>query len=271
MGSHRLGALGGAVVLWALLGAAGMDASGSEVKARPAWLPEGCTGCELLYENTFAGPKDQREAQAAKDWAMEGGGIAEWADGHLRLKAKRYTEKRSNVETDHFVYWLKRDFPADIAVEWDFRFPDWKESPNGLAIIFVCAKGVRGEDIFDPGLAKREGVFVRYHSGDINSYHISYFAGKRGKANVRKNSGFKLVASGDDLVAAGGPEKWHRLLLTRFGATIELRVDGKPCLRWTDDGTTHGPTHGGGKLGLRQQNDLLWADYTNLRVYGLQR
>jgi len=271
MDSRRLGALGGAVILSALLGASGMNATGSEAKARPAWLPEGCTGCEVLYENTFSAPKEQREAEAAKDWVMEGGGIAEWADGRLRLRAKHYTPKRSSIETDHFVYWLKRDFPADIAVEWDFRFPDWGESPNGLAIIFVCARGAKGEDLFDPKLAKRDGVFARYHSGDIASYHISYFAGKRGKANVRKNSGFHLVVSGDDLVAAGGPEKWHRLALTRFNGALELRVDGKPCLQWTDDGKAYGPVHGGGKIGLRQQNDLLWGDYTNLRVYGLKR
>ena len=270
MKPQRFSRVLGSLILCLALGVSAVDVRGSEAKgegARPAWLPEGCTGCELLYENTYAAPKDRREAEAAKDWVMEGAGIAEWADGHLRLRAKRYTEKRSNVETDHFVYWLKRDFPADIAVEWGFRFPDWSQSPNGLAIIFLCAKGVKGEDIFDPALAKRDGVFARYHSGDINSYHISYFAGSRGKANVRKNSGFRLVAQGDDLVAAGGPEKWHRLLLTRFGPRMELTVDGKPCLAWTDGG----PLLGGGKIGLRQQNDLLWGDYTNLKVYGLKR
>ena len=244
---------------------------GNSLVERPDWLPEGCTGCEALYENTFSASREQGRAEAAKDWVMEGGGIAEWADGRLRLRAKRYTEKRSNVETDHFVYWLRRDFPADFAVEWDFRFPNWKQSPNGLAIIFVCAKGVKGEDIFDPRLAKREGVFARYHSGDINSYHVSYFAGSRGKANVRKNWGFHLVASGDDLVAADGPEKWHHLLLVRFGGKLVLTVDGKPCITWADDGKEHGPALGGGKIGLRQQNDLLWGDYTNLRVYALKR
>jgi hypothetical protein len=233
--------------------------------------PEGCTGAELLYENTFSKGKEASAAEAEKDWVMEGGGIAQWADGYLRLSAKHYTETRSKIETDHLVYWLKRDFPADLAIAWDFRFPDWKISPNGLAIIFFCARGAKGEDIFDPRLAKRDGIFKNYHSGDINCYHISYFAGQRGSANVRKNAGFHLVASGDDLVSRGGPEKWHHLSLMRFGATIELCVDGRQCVAWTDDGKTYGPVLDGGKLGLRQQNDLRHGDYTNLRVYRLKK
>ena len=233
-------------------------------------LPEGCSGSELLYENTFSKGKEAAEAEAARDWVLEGGGIAQWADGYLRLRAKHYTENRSKIETDHFVYWLKRDFPADVAVEWDFRFPDWKISPNGLAIIFLCAQGVHGEDLFDPKLAKRDGVFERYHSGDIRCYHLSYFAGRRGSANVRKNPGFHLVASGDDLVARGGPEKWHHLRLTRFGPTLELTVDGQRSIKWNDDGKAFGPLHAGGHVGLRQQNDLLYGDYANLRVYGLK-
>jgi len=263
----------GAIALWLVTEACAVDARGLEAKsdARPARLPVGCSGSELLYEDAFSAPKEARDAAAAKDWVMEGGGIAEWADGYLRLRSKHYTPARSSVETDHFVYWLKRDFPADAAAEWDFRFPDWAVSPNGLAILFLCAQGARGEDLFDPKLAARDGVFARYHSGDINCYHVSYFAGKRGKANVRKNAGFHLVASADDLVASGGPEKWHRLLLSRFGGRLELTVDGKPCLSWADDGRVCGPLLGGGKIGLRQQNDLLWGDYANLRVYGLKR
>jgi hypothetical protein len=38
-------------------------------------------------------------------------------------------------------------------------------------------------------------------------YHTSYFADSRGSVNLRKNAGFHLVASGDDLVAKGGPGK----------------------------------------------------------------
>ena len=234
-------------------------------------LPTACARSELLYENTFTMPTEQQKIQNQKDWVMEGGGVADWADGNLRLKPKNYTPKRSKVETDHFVYWLKKDFPADLAIEWDFRFPPPDASPSGLAIIFFSARGAGGQDLFDPSLAKRDGIFERYHSGDINCYHLSYLAIGRGSANIRKNPGFHLVASAPDLVTKGGPDKWHHLRLTRFGSDIELTVDGARCLTWTDDGKTFGHLLDGGKIGLRQQNDLFWGDYTNLRVYALKR
>ena len=230
-------------------------------------LPDRCAASKLLYENRFSGSEAERKAEAARDWVMEGGGVAEWKEGFLRMIPKRFTKRRSRVETDHFVYWLKRDFPAAFAIEWDFRVPDL----GGLAIIFICAEGINGEDIFDPKLQKREGVFGRYFAGDINCYHISYYAGGRGRANVRRNPGFYLVMAGDDLVVSGGAEKWHRLRLTRFGGMLELSVNGKRCLTWFDDGKSYGPVHGGGKIGLRQQNDLRWGDYTNLRVYDLKK
>jgi hypothetical protein len=225
----------------------------------------------LLYENTFAKPEKANPADAEKDWIMEGGGIATWGDGYLRLASKHYTPTRSKIETDHFVYWLRRDFPADLAVEWEFLFPSWEISPNGLAIIFLSAQGIHGEDLFNPGLARREGIFERYHSGDIRCYHLSYFAGRRGTANLRKNAGFHLAVSGVDLVSHGGPERWHQLRLTHFGPELALTVDGQPCLLWTDDGVTYGPILGGGKIGLRQQNDLRYGEYRNLRVYALER
>ena len=250
--------------------AAPAESSSPKTLLRPNWLPPGCAGAELLYENTFSAAPEQRRAEADKDWVMEGGGTAEWADGRLVLRPKRYTASRSRVETDHFVYWLKRDFPAGVAVEWDFRYPAPDGVPNGLAILFICARGVGGEDLFDPKLAKRKGVFRRYHSGDINSYHLSYFAGRRGTVNVRKNRGFRQVASGPDLVAKGGADKWHHLRLVRFKGLLQLTVDEQPCIRWTDDGTVGGPPHGGGKIGLRQQNNLRRGEYANLRVYGLK-
>jgi hypothetical protein len=48
-------------------------------------------------------------------------------------------------------------------------------------------------------------------------------------------------------------------------------VDGQRSITWTDDGKTFGPAPAGGKIGLRQQNDLLYGDYTNVRVYQLKR
>ncbi len=234
-------------------------------------LPAGCKQSKLLYENRFEGETAQREQEARREWIMEGGGIATWSESHLRLRSRNFMVQRSKVETDHFVYWLNKDFPADFAMTWEFRYPPREQNPEGLAIVFFSASGIHGEDIFDPKLQKRDGIFERYYDGDIHCYHTSYLAMGRGSSNLRKNKGFHLPASGDDLVGKGGSEKWHQLQVTRFGDLVELRVNGQVCFAWEDDGKKYGPRIGGGKLGFRQQNNLLWGDYANLRVWGLNR
>jgi hypothetical protein len=232
-------------------------------------LPARCIASALLYATSFPDTARQQEQEAQRAWIMEGGGIATWSEGILRLQSRSFTVKRTKVETDHFVYWLNRDFPANFTVTWDFRYPPIEQNPEGLAIIFFSAMGLHGEDLFNPRLQKRDGIFERYYDGDINCYHTSYLALGRGNSNLRKNKGFHLPASGEDLVALGGAEKWHQLQVTRFDELVELRVNGAVSFAWHDDGKTHGPRLGDGKLGFRQQNNLLWGDYANVRVWGL--
>ncbi len=234
-------------------------------------LPAQCKTRDLLYAANFPDMARQKEKEQQREWIMEGGGIATWSQGILRLRSRSFTVKRTKVETDHFVYWLNRDFPANFAVTWDFRFAPIEQNPEGLAIIFFSAMGLHGEDLFDPRLQKRDGIFERSYDGDINCYHTSYLALGRGTSNLRKNKGFHLPASGEDLVARGGAEKWHKLQVTRFEGLVELRVNGEVSFAWDDDGKTYGPRLGGGKLGFRQQNNLLWGDYTNVRVWELTR
>ena len=108
---------------------------------------------ELVYENAF--DKDQKswEEEMAADWVMEGKGIAECGNGYLSMRSEIFTVPRD--KDGHFNFWLKRDFPANVRFEWEFRFPE--EGPQGLAIIFWNAKGCNGEDIFDPSLPERLG------------------------------------------------------------------------------------------------------------------
>ena len=63
-------------------------------------------------------------------------------------------------------------------------------------LVFLNARAVNGANVFGPAFQSRTGVFKQYHSGDLNSYHISYWAAGRGFANLRKNHGFHLAASG---------------------------------------------------------------------------
>ena len=74
----------------------------------------------------------------------------------------------------NFVFWCPEDFPADIAVTWDF----WPVREPGLCILFFSALGRGGEDIFDSSLAPRAGEYKQYHSSDINALHVSYFRRK---------------------------------------------------------------------------------------------
>jgi hypothetical protein len=236
--------------------------------APPFALPDGCARAVRIYSNQLAGAD---AATAGREWRMEGGGRAEWRPDALRLVPTHFTDLTSNVGAYHQVFWLDRDLPADVAVEWDFRIPATNVCPNGLAIVFFCARGRKGEDIFDSGLAPRDGTFKQYHSGDIDCYHISYFAGARGTANLRKNFGFHLIQERADRVAAAPRETWRHIRLIRFGPRIQMAVDDLPCIDWVDNGTIGGPPLGGGKLGFRQMSHLLWGEYANLRIYRLER
>jgi hypothetical protein len=128
------------------------------------------------------------------------------------------------------------------------------------------------EDIFDPSLPKRTGVFEQYNQGAISCYHISYYASTsynpgRITSNLRKIKGFHLVANGPPGIEPGS-DAVHAVRLIKDDAHIQLLVDGKVIIDWTDDGKRYGPVLGGGKIALRQ---MQWpsALYRNLRVYGL--
>ena len=222
----------------------------------------------LLYENAFDKTSGAWEAEIAKDWSMEGKGLAECGDGHLSLRSKIYTEPRD--QDGHFNFWLRRDFPADVAFEFEFRYA--KPGREGLAIVMWGAKGRNGEDLFDPSLPERRGeVMSDMHSGAINCYHTSYIARGREVANLRKNHGFHLIASGPDLSTVSEPDQWHTIRVQQLAATISLLFDDKVIYEFTDDGSTGGPAiTTGGKFGFRQQNNLYRGDYRNFRVFGLE-
>ena len=146
---------------------------------------------KLVYENKLSCEND------VKDFVLEGSAEIYFENGKMRMKNALSADlgQKSN-----FVYWCNEDFPSDVQIEWDFR-PI--EEP-GLAILFFSAKGVNGEDLFDPSLQERDGQYNLYHSGDINAYHVSYFRRKwdeeRGfhTCNLRKSKGFHLFVQGAD-------------------------------------------------------------------------
>jgi len=206
---------------------------------------------ELVYECKFDSPA------ALKDWRLEGPGTVWVQDGNMRMTS--HLPDRGK----HIVNWCKRDFPADFICEWDFK----RTVDVGLTIVFFCARGKGGEDIWDESRAPRDGTFKQYIYGDVNSYHISYYANGRESTNMRKNSAFYLTAIGKDRITPAPVGKWHKVTLVKHGNQIRLAVDGVLAIKFDDDGKTYMPVWGSGKIGLRQMAHTHTGVYDNFRVY----
>lgn len=217
---------------------------------------------KLVYENALSCPED------VKDFHMEGSAEVYFENGKMRMKNSM---DPSLGQKSNFVFWCPEDFGENISIEWDFR-PI--EEP-GLAIMFFSAKGINGEDLFDPSLAPRDGQYNLYHSGDINAYHISYFRRKWDEerafhtCNLRKSKGFHLVTQGGDPIPnpEDAKESYH-ITVVKLNGRIDFTIDDLLIFSWQDDGVTYGEVLGGGKIGFRQMAPLI-GEYSNLKVYEL--
>ena len=211
----------------------------------------------LLYQSALATAADTR------GWKLEGPAIVDYRNGWMQMRSER-----PNGPEGHLVHWCPIEFPARFRAEWDFELID----ETGLCIVFFAARGHGDRDLFDAALKPRTGIFAQYTNSDIDCYHISYFANApsspRRVANLRKNSGFHLIANGPVGVTTGGGGSIHRAVLVKDGARIRMAVDGRTIIDHTDDGQRVGPVWAGGKIGLRQ---MQWtnARYRNFRVYAL--
>jgi len=215
-----------------------------------------------LYETSFDAPA------ALKDWRLEGGQRMSVAGGNLVLESDRLSTK-SEGAANHLVCWLRREMPGDFLLEFSVCPEDRK---RGLNIVFFNARGLHGENIFEPPIRPRDGEFHQYHSGDINNYHISYWAGGRGTANLRKNKGFHLVAVGRDLIEGAKPGAFQVVRVYKRGGRIVLTVDDIVALSCEDDGRTYGPVHtDSGWIGLRQMAHTQRCEYGYVKVYGLKQ
>ena len=142
---------------------------------------------------------------------------------------------------------------------------------QGFVSFFFAATGVNGEDIFDPKLKERNGVFSQYTKSDLNTYHISYYANaahnpNRPYSHLRKNKGFYKVLEGEQGIPPASTGI-HRISLVKENAHIQLFVDERKVIDWVDDGKTYGPVLSGGKIGFRQ---MKWTHfrYRNFNVWG---
>ena len=209
---------------------------------------------KLVYSNKLSSEKQ------LKSWVLEGNANVEFKNGWMHMYSPN--------EENHHVYWCPQDFPANFIAEWDAQ--NFKVDA-GLCIIFFCAKGLHGKDIFDSSLPKRTtGEFKDYTRGAMNCYHISYYANGRDQpgrliANLRKNAGFHLIESSEPGIPLSYTGVNHLKLVKNEGQIL-MYVDGRKIIDWKDDGNKLGPILGEGKIGFRQMQWTHFA-YRNFKVW----
>lgn len=208
---------------------------------------------KLIYENSF----DNR--QLVKDWIMEGPGEVKFKNGWMEM----YSPEK---KWDH-VFWCPQIFPERFIAEWDIQSLN---SEEGLIIVFFAATGSKGQSIFDPDLPKRDGTFKYYNRGQLNCYHISYYANNpkeadRGNSHLRKDPTFELLQTGEEGIPTKSLSIYHIRLIKDKGHII-MEVDKRKIIDYTDDGTKFGPVYQSGNIGFRQ---MRWSDfqYKNLKVW----
>ncbi|NQU42021.1 DUF1961 family protein [bacterium] len=219
---------------------------------------------DLLYENPLASEADVR------DFRMEGEACLTFPRERMRLENAHPSDPEKSRH-GNYLLWCPMDFPADIAVSWEFL----PRTDDGLAMFWMAAAGRQGEDLFDPSLAPRDGDYWQYHRGDINGFHVSYYRRNPSErhfqtCNLRKSHGFYLVAQGaDPLPNSRDVKDFYQMEAARCGPEFRLSMNGLMVLRWHDDGQSFGPVLGGGKIGFRQMAGLI-AEYRNLKVHAVR-
>jgi hypothetical protein len=215
---------------------------------------------DVVYGNPLASEKD------VEGFVAEGSPIVSFPAGRMRLEN---AIDPAEGQAANYLFWCPERMPADIAVTWTFlpiREP-------GLAMFWMAADGQDGKDLFDPSLARRDGNYRQYHSGDINAYHASYFRRKNVElertfhtCNLRKSAGFHLVAQGGDPIPSViDVIEPYRIEVVKCGGWIRFSVNDLCCYEWFDDGQAYGPVLGEGYIGFRQMAPLI-AEYGDLCV-----
>jgi hypothetical protein len=199
---------------------------------------------------------------ADAEWIAEGHGAVQFANGRMRVVP---VSEASPIRS-HMVVWNKTVFPADFRLEFDMN-PEG--SQNGLTIVFFCAAGPDGKDIFDVSLPGRRADYPAYHSGAISNYSDAYWSRntqeEAASNRLRRNPGFSLVAQGPSRTL-GLTDVTHRVRIVKDGKHIEVAIDGVVTTRWDDPQTPLGA----GRIGLRSMDGVIAVSYGAFRVWSLK-
>lgn len=219
---------------------------------------------KLLYSSKM------NNQASMKDWVLEGPAEINFKDDKMIIRSQ--IPNPSNGSTGHFNYWCPVDFPNNFIAEWEFQ--PLKE--QGLTHIFFAAKGVNGEDIFDPALPKRDGHYIQYYGGAINNYYVIYFSNRRllrtsnlATSHLDKSNKLSTLTFGQIAITPGAKE-FRRMRLIKEGGHVQLLVNDKVYLDCTDPGSERwGPVLRGGKISFRQMAVTV-AAYRNFNVWELR-
>ena len=209
-----------------------------------------------LYKNELKTEND------LKDFVSEGTVIASIKNDELLL------EHEQKHDDAHFVYWNKTQFSDNIVIEWNFR----PLAVPGLCMLFFAASGKGQKDLFDASLPVRFGEYPEYHSGEINALHLSYFRRKWSEerrfhtCNLRKSSGFHLVAQGaDPIPSVADVNQNYQMKLIYFKGIAQFSINDLVVLEWKDTDSSMGPVLQEGKIGFRQMAPMK-AAYSQLMI-----
>jgi len=211
-----------------------------------------------------------RKAKPPRDaeWIAEGWGGVEIGRGKLRVAPSPFDSAGRPMraaQRSHMVVWNRGLFPADFLLEFDMS-PEG--SANGLTIVFLCATGKHGEDIFDLSLPPRRADYQAYHSGAIANYSDSYWSrntdAESATNRLRKNPGFALVSEGPSLTT-GSTSVMHHVRILKSGAHLEIEINGHVTIKWDDPAKPLGAGH----IGLRSMDGVTVVSYANFKVWRL--
>jgi hypothetical protein len=233
-----------------------------------------------VYENNLTKPQKivreedlieqeirKTKPEADADWVAEGTGGCIAKDGKLWVAPTPFDTagQPANGKRSHMVVWNTKKLPADFLLEFDVNPCG---STNGLLIVFFCAAGKNGQDLFDLSLPPRHAVYDAYQRGPLVDYSDAYWsrnkipAGESETNRLRKNPGAHLVSQGQSQTT-GPTDVTHHLRILKIGENIQIEVNGRIVNQWTDP---EKPLETG-CFGLRSMEGITRVAYSNFKVY----
>jgi len=216
-----------------------------------------------IYKNTLACAEDVR------DFVLEGTANIDFPNGKMRLSS---VLDPALGQKANYVFWCDKEFPEDVLIEWEFT----PLAASGLCIMFFSAVNSVGGSVFDAN--PRTGQYEQYYDGDINAFHVSYNRTNAVRTpegeglrlcNLRKSKGFYMAAQGGDpipeLDLCRKPYPPFLISIVKHGQLVAFYIERIPVFVYHDDGVTHGPLLGGGRIGFRQMSPMV-GEYANLTV-----